>query len=430
MANIVITHFSPFLYNKAYQSCVFYDGLIKGFTEEGHNILQIITSDFLKRAWNGSNQPFSNKAKYKVLNKIKSYKPDLIISFNNSSISGIEEIVDCPIALWNADNFEFFNDKNCIKKNPDRYHYMSFLEYGIKNYKDNLNIKEHQVCRVPGATAVRNKNEEKKYNISFIGHPFFKSDNLVQLLNDHPELIDISETEIDKNNEKISKLLRENNVKDFELKYHKTSDIRTQLITNLLPLKPTVFGPPAWLRLATLSCNYIGIYNSKTVLNLDDNEKVYNQSQISISTNHAQNKEGYPWRIHDILASSSVLLSEYRHELKNDFSKIKNLQLFNSPSEAYDMAKYLLENKSYRTDIINQQNEIIDESYRWKHRLPLIQQLTNVDLINTPNKLGTHELFRLKNRLPSARNTRHKRIIKCFLKELGLKKKKLKTNNF
>ena len=116
MAKIVITHMSPFLFNGEFQSSVFYDGLIKGFNDEGHDVLQIITSDFLKSPWNGSNDPFSQASKNQVAQKIKDFTPDLVISFNNSSITDIENIVDCPIALWDADTFQFFNDKEKIRK--------------------------------------------------------------------------------------------------------------------------------------------------------------------------------------------------------------------------------------------------------------------------------------------------------------------------
>lgn len=423
MANIVITHFSPFLYQGEFKSSVFYDGLIKGFTDEGHNVLQIITSDYLRSPWSGSNEPFSIKAKKQVTQKIKDFLPDLIISFNNSSITDIENIVNCPIALWDADTFQFFNDKENIKRNADRYHYMAFLEYGIDDYKNNLNVNESRICRVPGATAVKAHNEEKQYNISFIGNPFFKSDKLINFLNKHPELIHLNEQQIENKKENIIDLLNTYGVHLHELKYHKTSDQRAQLLSHLLKLKPTVFGPATWLKLANLSSEFIEAYDPSAVYSLEHNEKIYNRSKISVSTNHTQNTAGYPWRIHDIMGSNSVLLAEHKKELINDFSDTIDLQMYKSPSEAYSMACKLLGDTSLRLDLITQQNDTINTRYRWKHRFQSIQQLTGVDLSTIADNKGTHELFRLEKKLPIVTAPRLKAFRKCFKKLIKTNKK-------
>ena len=59
---------------------------------------------------------FFTYIKEHVLESIKNFDPDLVISFNNSSVEGIENAVNCPIAFWDADSFQFFNDKDKIKK--------------------------------------------------------------------------------------------------------------------------------------------------------------------------------------------------------------------------------------------------------------------------------------------------------------------------
>ena len=207
-----------------------------------------------------------------------------------------------------------------------------------------------------------------------------------------------------------------------ELKYHKTSDQRAQLITHLLELDPTIFGPSSWLQLATLSSDYIEIYDSRAVFSLAHNEKIYNRSKVSVSTNHTQNTTGYPWRIHDIMGSSSVLLAESKRELINDFSRAIKLQLFHSPAEALEMARKLVNNETMRHEIVAQQNEAIDKEWRWKYRFPLIQQLTGVDLQPIPGNIGSYELFRLKTRLPIYKKKPLKRLKKYIKKTVFTKK--------
>ncbi len=419
MANILITHFSPFYVKGEFKSFVFFDGLIKGFTDEGHNVLQIITSDFLNSPWNGCNEPFSASIKTELLEKIKSFSPDLVISFNNSSIADIEKTIDCPIALWDADTFQFFNDKEKIINNADRYHYMAFFEYGIKDYELNLSVNRNRICRVPGATAIEAHDEVKQYNISFIGKPFIKPDNLIALLNQHPELIRLDHESIENIDQNTEELLKKFRVKKHELKHHWTADRRAQLIMQLLPLKPKIFGPSEWLKLGCSSSELIEAYDPRVAYSLLHNEKIYNRSKVSISSNHTQNTLGYPWRIHDIMGSASALLSEKRKELVDDFAHMVNIQLFDSPAEASETAKKLINDEPLRASIVAQQQEAINKYFRWKNRLPLIQELTGVSLEGISGQKGTHELFRPSIRLPIAKKRPVlKRIKKCIKKEL------------
>jgi hypothetical protein len=121
MANVILTHFSGIFTRGEYKSSCYYDGIVRSLLEMGHDVLHILTSDFLVRSWNGSNTPYSRSVHELALNKIKAFKPDIIISFNNSSIAGIEDVVDCPIAVWDADSFQFFNDKETLIKKQDRW---------------------------------------------------------------------------------------------------------------------------------------------------------------------------------------------------------------------------------------------------------------------------------------------------------------------
>ena len=308
---------------------------------------------------------------------------------------------------------------------------MAFFNYGIKDYESALSVNKNLVCRVPGATAVEaNNNEEKQYNISFIGNPFFKSDNLIALLNKHPELINANQKSIENFIQNNDNVLKEHKVKNHELKFHKTADQRTQLILQLLELEPKIFGPTEWLKLGCFSSGLIDAYDPRKVYSLAHNEKIYNRSFVSINTNHTQNSLGYPWRVHDIMGSSSVLLSEYREELVSDFADIVNLQLFHSPAEASELAKTLLNDEPLRLSIVAQQQEAINSSYRWKHRLPIIQQLTGVNLESTSDKIGVYELYRTKTRLPISENKKPflKKVKKCIKKTLAEKKPLMKDS--
>ncbi len=393
MANIVITHFSAIISNGTHKSACFYDGLVKGFTEQGHNVLQVVTSNFLIIPWNGINKTVSQSVKEKALKDIKEFKPDLVLSFNNSSIEDLEKEIDCPIVLWDADTFAFFNDKEKIKKNTNRYHYVSFANSGISDYKKNLNIPDKNTCRIPAATEIRAKKIEKKYNISFIGNPFFPREAVLDFLIQNPALSAKEKDFFLKDEVRWRKFFKNEKVSFEEVLFCDAGSHRVKTIAPLLDLGIEIFGPTKWLNLSPYLIEILNSYNPAHVFSLEHNELVYNRSKISVNICHSQNVSGYPWRIADILASDSVLLSDHKVDLVKDFGKEVPLQIYHSPMEAYEIAKKLLGDTQLREDIVAQQNACIEKSFRWKHRFPLLQHLTGVNLEKTQLSPGIHKVL-------------------------------------
>ena len=121
MAQVIVIHYGGVKVNGKYETLVFYEGLISALRENGNNVMEIITNDFLNRAWNGSNELRPEIQSERLMGDILRFQPDLIISFNNSSIKGLEKSVDCPIAIWDADHFYHFNDLDELRANINRY---------------------------------------------------------------------------------------------------------------------------------------------------------------------------------------------------------------------------------------------------------------------------------------------------------------------
>lgn len=173
MANIIISHYSPIKIAGDSQSIVFYDGLIKSLIENGNNVLQIITNDLIKSPWNGTNSLKRRYNKKKLHESIQSFNPDIAISFNNSKIENLENIVDIPIILWDADYFEFFNDKDQVKQDKDRYIFFSFSNGSRNNIKECLAPKADRLHLVKPATALTARDIAFRDNICFIGSFFY-----------------------------------------------------------------------------------------------------------------------------------------------------------------------------------------------------------------------------------------------------------------
>ena len=120
-------------------------------------------------------------------------------------------------------------------------------------------------------------------------------------------------------------------------------------------------------------CNKI---SDKFVFDSNQVQKVMNQSLISLSHSHHQARNiCYSWRVLDILASNSLLISEKSNLLIEKFGKNIKKQLYSSAYDARKKCDYFLKNKNARSDLIAEQNEIIDKFYRWEDRIKKIEDI-------------------------------------------------------
>ncbi|MHC8598287.1 glycosyltransferase family protein [Arenicellales bacterium IMCC55707] len=393
MAKIIITHFSGIFWNGDYQSSCFYDGLVAGLVSDGHDVLQILSSDFLCSPWNGSNTPFSRRYWQKALAAVIEFEPDLIISFNNSSIDGIEEVVTCPIALWDADSFKCFNDKKKVIDNQDRYCFFSFSTDGLKDYAKFINSKSALMARVPAATHVFSQDIEKKLDISFIGNAFLNSNSAQNFLVKNPEFVGQTQKVLEEKLNSAFEKLQTAGVSKSAILYQSGEMGRAGLITSLLDQNIKIFGSHDWLQLAILDSRFLRAFDPGVVFSLSGNETVYNQSLCSLNVNHPQATSGYALRVLDIMASSAALISNFSADLMSDFPKLQ-IATFRSSQELVNLAEQVIKDLEFRKEIVLISNEYIENGYRWKHRFKLISQITGVDLTRGASA-GTHRVLRI-----------------------------------
>jgi len=362
MANIAIFNFTGIYKDGEWKNIHYYNQIISAFKKRKHNILNFITNDIILDPWNGFNIPISSFIENSVKTKLQKFKPDLIICFNNSK-SNIVDNFDCPIVIWEADIARYFSDKDSIKKNVDRYHFFHSSKNGAEDFINLFNAQKKNIFYIESATSIKSKKIKKFHDISFIGS-LYDPDQFFKLKKSDVNYIDYSTA-----NERKKILL---NLISYNLKIY----------TNHIPL--------AYHDLK--NCYKI---SDKIVFDTNETEKVMNQSLISLNHSHHQARNiGYSWRVLDILASSSLLISEESTLLIKAFGKnIKN-QFYSS---AYDVRKkcdYFLKNKNAMHDLIAEQNNIINTHFRWEDRIKKIEDIFNLK----PNKQksATAKTFRNK----------------------------------
>jgi hypothetical protein len=144
MANIAIFNFTPIYVNGEWKNLHYYNSIILAFKKRGHNVYNFITNKLLCDPWNGYNVHISNDKNNLAELKLKKFKPDLIISFNNSKPSFVEKF-DCPIVIAEADTAQYFSGKNLLKNNVDIFHFFYFTKNGSNEIANDFNVSKKKI---------------------------------------------------------------------------------------------------------------------------------------------------------------------------------------------------------------------------------------------------------------------------------------------
>jgi hypothetical protein len=116
--------------------------------------------------------------------------------------------------------------------------------------------------------------------------------------------------------------------------------------------------------------------SKKIIFDTSGTQKIMNQSLISLNHSHHQARNvGYSWRVLDILASNSLLITSKSDLLKEKFGKNIQKQFYQSAYEVKEKCNYFLNNKFAMEDLIAEQNEIIEKYFRWPDRIKKIEDI-------------------------------------------------------
>ena len=401
MANVVVIHYGGVKVEGKYKTFIFYEGLIGALQKNGNDVMEIITNDFLRRPWGGSNDLNWGIKRSKLIRDIVAFNPDLVISFNNSSIDGLEEVVSCPIAVWSADHFYHFNDLEKLKASKDRFIYFCAQSGDIADCQKIIGASPDRCFRVKPATSIRpDLNRKKTNNIVFIGSPFGNYEEKDKLYRYKKEYVEL-----------VKKLIRkEGNEKELAHRYRKIRNVkqtildfgsvanRTNVLSHVAPLGMKIHGGEGWLDVGLdSSLDIFNAYDPKQVYSIAQTEDAYDSSKIGININHSQAKTGFSWRVMDILASSAVLVSNHSADLEEELGDLSRELIYHSPQEAYEICLKLIKDDALREKIVERSNEIVNKSHTWEIRICEIEKIVGIKLVNKKSTEGACLLLEAKN---------------------------------
>ena len=109
----------------------------------------------------------------------------------------------------------------------------------------------------------------------------------------------------------------------------------------------------------------------------------HNRAKISLTLPHAQCREGFSWRVCDILASNAALLSPPNADLLELTKGYVELPTYESPTEAREIAQRLLSDDAWRRDLVAASNALVEDRCRFESRFHLMEQeLSGLQLLN------------------------------------------------
>lgn len=349
-----------------------------------------------------------------IVSKIVLFKPDLIITFNNAIYPSIYEKTDCKILVIEADSY------------PHAFHYIdSMMTHRNKIYIGCLHensrrrlrniihwVHDEQLIVFKNSTSFLNVDtaiNHQDINISFIGSfPIItEQDNSISRFLSHHRT---NHTEL----RRIKTILEKSIINIHDITEDELISIqsnfddlfryisyrqRTKVLESIADLGLVAFaqisGDTPYLSL--LGDLIFSLHVVNEMLTAFDNKVIYDRSKVSVNVHYAHNLlipelSIYSWRVCDILASQSCLVSTYCPALNQDFSKWVNIPQFSNPSEAYDICKKLLADDHWRHDIIHaSQIAIIEGGFTFRDRVRELESLFN--LVPNINKNESDYLF-------------------------------------
>ena len=362
----------------------FYEAFCNGLKQNGNDVFVV-----MHLYW-GKNL---GKAPALLLKEIKNFNPDLIILFNNAFYD-LSKDFDCPIVVYGVDSPLYYSNKECLKKNPQRYTIFELQEASAETLRQDFNIPAENIHILPFFTEIRAENKEFKRNICFIGTKFgnnvqncinrfmigkpndaLKNEyiTLIQKVRENP-FIDEDKLLEDVHSIKLIKCFDKKDIIMSLSTYQ-----RLQTLDAVSDLGLEIWGTSNWAS-DNFGLPYLNLcYNSEQVYSILHNQEIYNTSRIGISISHLQAKEGFPWRILDIMASNACLVSDYHKSFEKYFPKLK-LPCYGNQFEAREVCSKLLKDEAWRRDIVLQSQEIVNKNYRFENTLKKIEDCLGFNL--------------------------------------------------
>lgn len=391
MARIIVSYYKVQETDLEKRLC-FWDGFVQDLRNEGNDVLVVNTAYFNSYKSNVVKNPRINEY---LLEGAKSFNPDLMIAFNHRIPQCYLDSFDVPIIIWDGDAPEFLCDLEGILDSKDRYTIFTISEEWQRDYLD-YGFDQKNIYYVPPATSIRSKPCDQMMNISFLGSRVYQSKWVEERIKTHKyshRFYDVVKGFFDEPRYDYSDQFKlafsdypELQPTDRDL--WPLFDIRWLVLANMLDLGLTISDHNRrWEAAADYMPQIAAALNPETIWTLEDNERFYNSSIISLCPLHPQAEgSAFSWRVFDIMASNACLLMSHSSSLKKLTEGYVDIPMFDTPWEARELAIKLLEDDDYRKSIVTASQRYVEENARWRHRFLIIEEAVSLPIIGADSE--------------------------------------------
>ncbi|MBQ9281040.1 MAG: glycosyltransferase [Treponema sp.] len=366
----------------------YYEAFLNGLRDAGNNVIVFQAKKVRKEIVSDIPQDF--------LGKIKNFKPDIFILFNNY-FWDVSKYFEVPIVVYDVDSPNAYTNIELLKGKKGRYKYITIQTDGIKLINEIIGCDEKNILYLKPFTEIQARKEFVKNNIAFCGANWLWNNwmPIINFINSEPSKKDridaykvfnyFLENPFKTSDEIYSELnlcpSKKISLNNNFLDGTRVSGIqRLRVLSEVSSLGLEIRGTYFSLKDNTMVPfpEVLLSYSNEIVNNIKTTEDFYNSAKIGLNTKHIQAKSGFSWRVCDILASNACLVSEYAADLTE--LGFTDVPTFTTPYEAREQCKKLLENENLRKDIVAHSHELINKNHRFKHILPQIEDFTGVTL--------------------------------------------------
>lgn len=388
--------------------------LIKGFENSGIRLHVIKANDLVD---NLSSHSYSNNIDLKKIEKlITSIKPKFIFSTNHAGIGKLikKRFRNIPVVTWMVDRNPFLHSGYDIDKLFSKQDYLiTSSSSNVTRLENRFPIMKGKVYHFPFMTNPHsfNHNFEKDINISFVGSVFVNTKKIVdifkknfnntQLRNNLCSFIKEVEENYDLDlKEKVSNYKLKWVIKDNNLTNEKLLGIIANMISNnkrflylssIADLGLHLYGTKNWYTAIKSSPLLVSRFHFNTFVKTREQLcNIYDRSKISLNINHHQATTGLGYRVFDIMASSSMLISNYqkKSDLELLFGQDHPIPIYKDETELRELVKYYLENEDERLKVVKYCNELVEKEHTFDIRA---LQIIRIVEPNYNNDLNQHQ---------------------------------------
>jgi spore maturation protein CgeB len=327
----------------------------------------------------------------------------VICKNNAGNTSALRELVDIPFVVWSSDEFSHLfkpdgSEKGALRGIMDeRTHFFVSTTQCETMFKEIFPRFSQQVYFAPHCThpdIFRKRPADYKFDISFVGssldcgsvyrllrHCSARSDRGVAYRN-VLRLIDLIKenfcADLDQLIEDmaLAEILREMDMSVPEFRMNAANLIsnqeRSQVLAALAHFNTAIFGNIGWLD----SINFTDAISRcfrpwERVSSFEDLVSVYQSSRISVSIPQLQVGTGLQYRVFDIMASDSLLITKFfkNSDLYRVFGKTCPVPTYKSPEELEKLCSHFLAHEKERRDLSKACRDLIGENLTFSSRV-------------------------------------------------------------